>query len=133
MALFFSFASWSLSAQDLPGAINSKVTQTNIHQTICRRGWVKHIRPPSSFTNRLKAQQIAERGLPGDPSDYEEDHIISLELGGAPLDPANLVPQPWPEAREKDKEENRLNRQVCAGAIGLAEAQQSLRTWKLKP
>jgi hypothetical protein len=34
-----------------------------------------------------------DMGLVGNPKDYEEDHLISLELGGAPRDPKNLWPQ----------------------------------------
>jgi len=37
-----------------PGAINSDVTQDNIHNTVCVRGWTKTVRPPSFYTTRLK-------------------------------------------------------------------------------
>src|SRR3989338_6405173 len=33
-----------------PGAINPAVTQSNIHETICRKGFTKTIRPPQSVT-----------------------------------------------------------------------------------
>jgi hypothetical protein len=32
-----------------PGATNPKVTQANIKRTICKAGWTKTIRPPSSY------------------------------------------------------------------------------------
>jgi hypothetical protein len=38
-----------------PGATNSNVTQANIQETICKSGWTDTIRPPTSFTNNLKA------------------------------------------------------------------------------
>jgi hypothetical protein len=57
---------------------------------------------------------------------YEEDHLISLELGGAPKDPKNLWPEPWNGpygAHTKDKLENKLHKMVCAGSIALKTAQ----------
>jgi hypothetical protein len=43
------------------------------------------VRPPTTYTNKLKAQQIAEYGYSDTSlSDYEEDHLIPLELGDAP-------------------------------------------------
>jgi hypothetical protein len=110
-----------------PGALNPSVTQANIASTICRHGWTASIRPPVSYTSAMKRRQIAERHLPGSSSDYQEDHFIPLELGGHPASPANLWPQPWPEARLKDEVEYGLNRAVCAGRMALREAQQLIR------
>src|SRR5277367_38835 len=70
-----------------PGAINPDVTQANINRTICVRGWTKTVRPPTSYTNALKLQQMKEYHLAGTASDYQEDHLISLEMGGNPTDP----------------------------------------------
>src|SRR5262249_13548422 len=67
-----------------PGVLNPDVRQDNIAQTICVQGWTHTIRPPTEYTSNLKLKQIAERGLPGGPGDYQEDHLISLELGGHP-------------------------------------------------
>jgi hypothetical protein len=78
-----------------PGAVNPDVTQDNIGETICVSGWTKTIRPPAGYTNKLKLRQMAAAGLGGAPSDYEEDHLISLEIGGNPTNPANLWPQLW--------------------------------------
>lgn len=50
---------------------------------------------PRGYTGKLKREQLANENLPGGPADYEEDHLISLELGGAPADSRNLWPQPW--------------------------------------
>jgi hypothetical protein len=108
-----------------PGVLNPDVTQATIGQTVCSRGWTRTIRPPSDFTSALKAEQMREWGLPGEPSDYQEDHLISLELGGHPTDRRNLWPEPRPHAEEVDKIENELNRQVCSGEITLAEGQRS--------
>lgn len=104
----------------LVGTLNSDVTQATIGSTICVSGWTKTIRPPSAYTTELKISQ-----LPADasPSDYEEDHWMPLELGGAPRDPRNLGPVLWARARADDKQENRLHRLVCAGSMTLMKAQ----------
>jgi hypothetical protein len=106
-----------------PGALNPNVTQANIHETICVRGWTKTVRPPVEYTNALKVEQMREYGETGDPSDYQEDHLISLELGGDPRDPRNLWPEPYPRAAKVDTIENELNTKVCSGELSLADAQ----------
>jgi hypothetical protein len=105
-----------------PGALNPDVTQANIHRTICSRGWTKTIRPPVAYTNALKVRQMRQYGEAGDLSKYQEDHLISLELGGAPADPRNLWPEPYPRASTVDTIENDLNAKVCSGELSLAEA-----------
>lgn len=106
-----------------PGALNPDVTQATIGQTICTRGWTKTVRPPASYTNALKLEQIRRYGFAGGPADYQEDHFISLELGGAPRDPKNLWPEHRPRAERVDSIENDLNGKVCSGELTLAEAQ----------
>ena len=115
-----------------PGAINASVTQATIGQTICVVGWTASVRPSSSVTTRLKVAQLASGyTYKGDTTtgDYEEDHLISLELGGAPSEEANLWPEPYnaPEgARVKDVVENKLHALVCGGTITLATAQRAI-------
>ena len=106
-----------------PGVLNPAVTQATIASTICRRGWTRTIRPPVDFTNALKRRQLRQSGLRGPPSGYQEDHLISLELGGSPDDPRNLWPEPYPRATAVDQIENDLNHRVCTGSLSLAEAQ----------
>ncbi|MGZ4338688.1 MAG: hypothetical protein ACXVQ3_01400 [Gaiellaceae bacterium] len=112
-------ASWTLT----PGVLNPAVTQATIASTICRGGWTRTIRPPVSYTNVLKARGLHQYGLRGPPSGFQEDHLISLELGGDPVDPRNLWPEPYPRASAVDAIENDLNHRVCTGALSLAEAQ----------
>ncbi|HEU5478016.1 MAG TPA: hypothetical protein VFU64_09375 [Gaiellaceae bacterium] len=107
-----------------PGVLNPDVTQANIRSTICRHGWTATIRPPTSYTNDLKRKQMRQYRETGSLSDYQEDHLISLELGGDPTDPRNLWPEPYPRAADVDRIENELNAQVCSGALALAQAQQ---------
>jgi hypothetical protein len=71
----------------------------------------------------LKIRQLREYRLLGSPSLYQEDHLISLELGGHPTDPRNLWPEPYPRAAVVDRQENELNARVCSGRLSLAEAQ----------
>jgi hypothetical protein len=113
-----------------PGAVNPQVTQANIKQTICVKGYTATIRPPASYTTKLKKKQLASgyayKGITK-TSYYEEDHLISLELGGAPKDVKNLWPEPYSGtygARTKDKVENKLHTLVCKGDISLKTAQQ---------
>ena len=107
-----------------PGVLNRDVSQANIRSTICVSGWTRTVRPPTDYTNALKVKQLREYGLHGPPSAYQEDHLISLELGGDPTDPRNLWPEPYPRAAHVDEIENELNAQVCSGALTLAEAQE---------
>ncbi len=112
-------ASWERT----PGALNPDVTQTTLQSTVCVPGYSKSVRPPSSYTGTLKRKQLREWGLPGGPADYQEDHLISLSLGGHPTDPRNLWPEPRPRADEVDQIEIELHEKLCAGELTLAEAQ----------
>ena len=113
-----------------PGVVRSTKVES-----ICHGGSTKQYRPSSSYTTKLKVQQIGEYGY-GDTNvaDYEEDHLISLELGGEGADPKNL----WPESRSgkynsyvKDQVENWLHKQICSGAMTPQEAQSGIATnWK---
>jgi hypothetical protein len=115
-----------------PGATNPAVTQADIDTTICVSGWTATVRPPSSYTTALKQRQLASGyAYHGDTAtaDYEEDHLISLEIGGSPDSELNLWPQPYdvPDgARVKDVVENKLHGLVCAHTITLATAQRAI-------
>lgn len=114
-----------------PGVADPRVTQANIKTTICVQGYTKTVRPPVSYTNPLKTRLMAAYGERGPASGYELDHLISLELGGNPTSPLNLWPEPYaptPGAHEKDKVENYLHEQVCAGSMTLPEAQRIIST-----
>jgi hypothetical protein len=107
-----------------PGVLNPDVTQETIGTTICVQGWTRSVRPPTEYTNALKLRQMRAYGESGPPSAFQEDHLISLELGGHPTDPRNLWPEPYPRASHVDTIENELNAQVCSGALTLAQAQE---------
>jgi len=106
-----------------PGVLNPDVTQASIRSTICTHGWTATIRPPVDYTNALKRTQMRAYGETGPASAYQEDHLISLELGGDPTDPRNLWPEPYPRAAAVDRIENDLNAAVCGGRLSLEDAQ----------
>jgi hypothetical protein len=117
-----------------PGALNPAVTQETIFSTICLRGWTATIRPPTSYTNALKRQQLAEYSYEDrDPRHYEEDHRVPLGVGGHPTARTNL----WPEPRSatgrceagrytaecKDQLEEAVHADICAGRMSLTDGQ----------
>ncbi|MFE5038232.1 hypothetical protein [Streptomyces sp. NPDC056683] len=115
-----------------PGAYNPDVTQSNIHSTICVSGWTATVRPPTSYTNPLKAQGIIDYGYSDtNMADYEEDHLVPLELGGSPRSTGNLWPEPYSGTRTattKDGVETKLKNAVCAGTITLSAARSAIKT-----
>jgi hypothetical protein len=89
-----------------PGALNPAVSQATIDTTVCVPRWTASIRP----------------NLPTRPG-HQYDHVISLSLGGAPTDGANLSYVPTDLARRQDVLETLLHRLVCAHKVTLADAQ----------
>lgn len=110
-----------------PGVTNPEVTPAVLASTICKKGWTATIRPPTSVTGRIKKDTDVAYGLPADTKG-ELDHLISLELGGAPADPKNLWVQPGPIPNGKDVVEYKLHTAVCSGKITLHEAQHAIST-----
>jgi hypothetical protein len=115
-----------------PGAVDPRVTQADIVTTICSRGFTSSIRPPESVTAPEKEASAAAYGYTGSLHLTEYDHLVPLELGGDPNDPANLWVEPPDDPRAtsfanaKDRLEARLNRLVCSGQLPLATAQQAI-------
>ena len=106
-----------------PGLANPAVTPDTIQATICKPGWTATIRPPTAYTNLLKSSQLKNFSEAGLPSDYREDHLIPLSAGGDPTDLRNLFPQPTPESKVKDRDEDQAHDDVCSGRKTLADAQ----------
>lgn len=109
-----------------PGVVNLAVTPATQAATICVHGWTATVRPPTSYTNKLRAAQTPAGFKPGDG---ELDHRLSIEDGGAPADPANLWWMIYADrygARVKDVLETKLARRVCAGTLPLSEARAAL-------
>ena len=121
-----------------PGVADPRVTQDNILTTICVSGYTTKVRPSSRYTKALEEQQIKAYGYTDTKlADYEEDHLIPLELGGNATDPKNLWPEPltgsYP-ATKKDGVENSLHDKVCSELMTLAAAQAAIATnWETLP
>lgn len=117
-----------------PGAVSPQVTQADIRSTICRSGYASSIRPPESITDAEKVASAAAYGYTGSFRTAEYDHLVPLELGGDPNDPANLwvepndLPGATSTANGKDLLEDRLNHLVCSGRVSLAAAQLAIAT-----
>jgi hypothetical protein len=132
-----------------PGATDPAVAQETIERTICVRGYSKSVRPSIAVTDPIKREVLSRYAALGDPwradqerGHYELDHLISLELGGAPADPANLWPEPYERpnrmhgavagttvgSESKDRLENSLHDAVCSGRMPLAAAQHAIAT-----
>ncbi|HYZ80239.1 MAG TPA: hypothetical protein VE571_03165 [Solirubrobacteraceae bacterium] len=113
-----------------PGAVDPAVTQDNVARTICRSGYSESVRPPESITEREKRASLVAYGDHRPLHAYEYDHLVPLELGGAPNDARNLWPEPGASPNLKDALENRLHRQVCDHQMTLAAAQLAIaRNW----
>jgi hypothetical protein len=117
-----------------PGAVNPQVSQANIATTICQSGWTATVRPPASITGPEKVGSARAYSYTGSFRTGEYDHLIPLELGGDPNDPANLWLQPNENTNAtstrntKDSLENALKGLVCSRRLTLAAAQQAIAT-----
>ncbi len=109
---------------DLPDAACTPGTRY-AHATrsvICAPGYAQRVR------NVTRASRDAVYGAYGivtafDGTNGELDHLVSLELGGTNAR-ANLWPQAaGAGAAHKDRLENALHEEVCAGTLGLRRAQ----------
>lgn len=120
-----------------PGVVRSGLTKARI----CSIKWGRDAR---HVTEAMKREIFAAYGLSGNDDSscsldkhgrrYEVDHFLSRELGGAD-DVRNLWPQcysgKW-NAQLKDKLENRLHKEMCAGNITLKGARDMLvNDWRI--
>lgn len=95
-------------------------------EQICTTKWGRDAR---HVTPKMKRQVCIAYGAKLCPGQkWEIDHLISRELAGAD-DVRNLWPQPIAEARVKDRIENQLHKQFCAGTMTLSEAQEKVKHW----
>lgn len=96
-------------------------TSLSLH-TICTTSTTTRRNTSESTKREVYAEYGAVHKTSGD---YEVDHLIPLELGGADVK-ANLWPEPNPSFHEKDRLENRLHSLVCANKVSLAKAQHDI-------
>lgn len=104
-----------------PGAV-----LTTDSKVVCVVGYTKKVRAVTTATMK---KVFKEYDLSwSNRSNYEIDHLISLELGGS-NDISNLFPESYTitnGARVKDTFENYLHSQVCKGLMTLEEAQKEI-------
>jgi hypothetical protein len=106
-----------------PGVYRKDLSQNQI----CKTKWgldKRHV------TLAMKKQVFQLYGIPYTRhSDFEVDHLVSRELGGADdlknLWPESYVTQPW-NAHRKDRLENYLHKLVCNQQITLEEARKEI-------
>jgi hypothetical protein len=96
---------------------------------ICQPGYAGRVR---NVPQAVKEQAYKEYGITHRAKgEYEVDHLISLELGGSNsiknLWPQSYQTKPW-NAHVKDKLENALHEDVCAGKIDIKAAQRKIAT-----
>lgn len=115
---------WEPDPHCTPGTTTGGLTL----QQLCPTAHTAAIRPPTSYTDPLKRQQMIAYGFTDSITAHEEDHLIPLELGGSPRDPANLWPEPAASPNEKDRTENAAHTAVCTGRLTLADAQHQIAT-----
>ena len=123
-------------ADDRTGLPDLRLTPGHVCITdakvLCSTKWGKDVR---HVTEEMKQQVFASYGvskdkqhLPNGKPAYEIDHLASRENGGCDT-VDNLWPQPyygaW-NAHMKDRVENRLHTEICAGRLQPADAVQSL-------
>jgi 5-methylcytosine-specific restriction endonuclease McrA len=94
---------------------------------VCRSGYAHSVRdvPPATRQAVYRAYGLSRRF---NGADGELDHLVSLELGGSNA-AANLFPEaatPRPGSHEKDRLENALHAEVCAGRLALGSAQRRI-------
>lgn len=116
---------WEPDVGCTPGAVDGGLTLAQL----CPVAHTDTVRPPSSYTSRLKVQQMRSYGFTDPVSAHEEDHLIPLELGGSPRDPLNLWPAPGASPNEKDRVENAAHVAVCQGRLSLPEAQHRMASY----
>lgn len=122
-----------------PGAVDLAVTDVNISTTVCRKGgYTASVRPPVTLTDPAKLQLMAAYGLAGqNPADYELDHLVALNDGGA-SDLRNLFPEPnndlhrYPRStyvhNDKDEVESTTFTAICKGQVTVTAVQGLMAT-----
>lgn len=112
-----------------PGIVREGMTV----EQVCATKWGQDARAVTAAMKRHVATAYGFTPQQCPSGRVEYDHLISRELGGAD-DERNLWPQCYeiaaqnPEwgAHKKDRLENRLHREVCAGRLDLGQAQRAI-------
>jgi hypothetical protein len=105
--------------------------------TVCQRGFAESVRHPyDTDWRRFRVEVFRAHGIAHDAwSSYTVDHLVPLELDGAPLDLRNVWPEPKAGAAEKDAVESALHEAVCyRRTLTLEQTQAAIaRDWARTP
>ena len=117
-------------AAAFPDPIKTPGDTLNVTEAeVCTKGYAGRARNVSAAQKkRIYKAYGMDKDKP--PCPCEVDHFYNLSIGGS-NDDKNLWPQPYSgkwNARQKDKLEVYLWRQVCKGNLTLKEAQEKIRT-----
>jgi hypothetical protein len=93
---------------------------------ICDPGYSRSHRMPYPESSAIKRRMVP---YGHSMSEYELDHIVPLCLGGS-NNSSNLMLQPWPEARQKDRLEIFACRKVCEGSMSLETGRNLFVDWR---
>jgi hypothetical protein len=128
-------ASVYVLADDMPARPDKTLTPGAVADTdvgaVCAPGYSKAHRTPLSAPGEYEryVRVMNAYGVPrASWRSYQMDHLIPLCLGGADVE-ANMWPEKWSQARDKDAQEVKVCRQVCAGERDLGEAQRWFQSW----
>jgi hypothetical protein len=119
-------------AQELPTRADDQLTPGAIASTDVAAVCGSDDRPGAAYrrAHRVwhdKAETLAKYGLPPSVTSLvEDDDRVPVCLGGDNADPRNHWPQPWAQAREKDRLETAICRMVCNGHAMTLEAAQAI-------
>lgn len=120
--LLFPHVAGAATLPNEPGAIATTDTAT-----VCSSGYASSVRPRGEEWHQIKRALYERAGLPrGQRYGYVADHIVPLELGGAPADLRNLWLQPYSESHAKDRVEDELHILVCDSRMALTDAQRRI-------
>ena len=96
-----------------------EVLSNTTKEQICVAGYTKTVRPNST---KIAKWELAHLQVGQLAKDYVVDHIVPLEVGGAPMG-NNLQLQTYADSKAKDLIEHKAHRDLCAGRITLQQAQ----------
>jgi hypothetical protein len=91
--------------------------------TICRTGYSRSVRPTGETWYQLKRAAFLRYGYPRLISGLVGDHLVPIEIGGAPTDLRNIWPEALNDALKKDVVEDAARIAVCFHGYPLQQMQ----------